>query len=176
MTSNRQNTALALLCALLACCLPAQFCVKPPNYPIEPKIEFKRLSKSLMKQKAFGSDSVSITFSFTDGDGDLGFEDNTSSIFLVDTRDNVEKTPYALPFLGLQGVGNGISGEVSIVFANSLTCCVYPLDTGILPCDTLPRVPQARDTVSFRIRIKDRAGHFSNEIETAPIFLICKRQ
>lgn len=129
-----------------------------------------------MPQKGFGNDSVAITFTFTDGDGDLGFEDKgEKSIFLTDTRDNVEKLPYSIPFVGLQGVGNGISGDITIVFANSSTCCIYPPDSGRIPCDTSFRVPKTFDTLSFKIKIRDRAGHFSNEIETDPIYLRCKR-
>ena len=151
-------------------------CIQPPDYPVEPVIAFKSLSKNIMPQKGFGNDSVPITFTFTDGDGDLGFEDKgEKSIFLTDTRDNVEKLPYSIPFVGLQGVGNGISGDITIVFANSSTCCIYPPDSGRIPCDTSFRVPKTFDTLSFKIKIRDRAGHFSNEIETAPIYLRCKR-
>jgi hypothetical protein len=152
-----------------------QYCVQPPDYPIEPIITFKSLSKKQMPQRNLGTDSVAITFSFTDGDGDLGFEDNENSIFLTDTRDNVEKLPYSIPFVGLQGVGNGISGDITVIFANNLTCCIYSIDSGRIPCDTSFRVPDAFDTLSFKIRIKDRAGHFSNTIETDPLYLKCKK-
>jgi len=150
-------------------------CVQPPDYPVEPVIAFKSLSKNQIPQRNLGTDSIAISFSFTDGDGDLGFEDNENSIFLTDTRDNVEKLPYSIPFVGLQGVGNGISGDITVVFANNLTCCIYPVDSGRIPCDTSFRVPDAFDTLSFKIRIKDRAGHFSNTIETTPIYLKCKK-
>lgn len=144
-----------------------QQCVQPPEYPIEPVITFKGLSKNNLRQKNLSADSLAITFSFTDGDGDLGFEDNEGSVFLVDTRDGFEKLPYSIPFVGLQGVGNGISGEITVVLANSQTCCIYDI---LPPCT----VAAGQDTLSFKIRIKDRAGHFSNEIETAPIYLRCQ--
>jgi hypothetical protein len=49
------------------------------------------------------------------------------------------------------------------------------LSATFTPCDTV-NPPQLLDTVFYWIQIKDRAGHLSNQIETAPITLICKRQ
>jgi hypothetical protein len=164
------NVVLALLNVALA----VNACIKPPDYPIEPVIEFKSLSKNLMPQKGLGKDSVAITFSFTDGDGDLGFENNEGSILITDTRDNFDKLPYSIPFVGLQGVGNGISGEVTFIFANDLTCCIYADITAVEPCTATVNVPETFDTMSLKIRIKDRAGHISNTIETAPLYLRCK--
>ena len=149
------------------------FCVQPPNYPVEPEIEFMSLSKDVMFQTRFGQDSVLITFSFTDGDGDLGFNDTTASIFITDGRDDFSKPSYRIPFIEEEGAGNGISGEISILVPT--TCCIYPASSGIPPCDTSPSAPQFTDTVFYKIQIKDRAGNFSNEIETGPITLICRR-
>jgi hypothetical protein len=163
---------LITLSVLLA--LGLMYCVQPPNYPIEPEIEFLSLSKDVMYQTKFGQDSVLIRFSFTDGDGDLGFSDTTASIFIVDGRDNFSKPSYRIPYIEEEGAGNGISGEISILVPT--TCCIYPVSTGIPPCDTSMSAPQFIDTVFYKIQIKDRAGHLSNTIETAPISLICKRQ
>ncbi len=147
-----------------------QFCVKPPDYPDEPVITFERLSKNTMLQSTFGQDSVTITFSFTDGDGDLGFDDDQESIFIIDGRDSFQKPSYRIPYIEQQGAGNGISGEISIVVPT--TCCIYP--PPLPPCDTL-NAPQMLDTVFYLLQIKDRAGHLSNQIQTDPITLICKR-
>jgi hypothetical protein len=149
-----------------------QFCVKPPDYPDEPVITFESLSKDVMYQSTFGQDSVIITFAFTDGDGDLGFKDDAEeSIFIVDGRDSFQKPSYRIPHIEQQGAGNGISGSISIVVPT--TCCIYP--PPLPPCDTI-NAPQQLDTVFYLIRIKDRAGHLSNEIQTGPITLICRRQ
>ena len=86
-------------------------CTKPPDYPIEPIIEFERLSRNSMKQGFTNNDSIVVTVSFTDGDGDLGSNDSTIDIFVSDTRiPNAEPSPYKMPFVPVQGVGNGISG------------------------------------------------------------------
>lgn len=167
---NTLTTALVLACSSL---ILLQFCVQPPNYPDEPVIEFQRLSKTTLMQTRFGVDSVVVTFSYTDGDGDLGFEDNTIDLFIEDGRDSFSKLPYRIPFVGTQGAGNGISGEISIRVPT--TCCIYPVASGIPPCDTSNFAPQMFDTVFYRIQIQDRGGHLSNTIQTDPIRLQCRR-
>ncbi len=152
-----------------------QFCVKPPNYPNEPIIEFTSLSKNVMRQSQLGPDSLVVTISFTDGDGDLGSQNNEPNIYILDGRDSFPKDPYAIPYIELQGAGNGISGTISFVLPT--TCCIYPDLNGIKfpPCDTSKNAPQNLDTVFYSIYIKDRAGHVSNTIETGPITLICRQ-
>jgi hypothetical protein len=145
-------------------------CVKPPNYPNEPVIEFKSLSKNTLLQSSLGEDSVVIAFTFTDGDGDLGFTDDSESIFIVDGRDSFMKPSYRIPYIEQQGAGNGISGEIFIVLPT--TCCIY--QNGIPPCESGAIAPQPFDTVFYRISIQDRAKNRSNEIQTAPITLRCK--
>ncbi len=147
-------------------------CANPPEYSDIPAIEFLSLSKNQMSQTPFGADTVAITFSFTDGDGDISFNDSTGNIFIVDARDNFSKPSYRIPKIDEQGVGNGISGTITIWVPN--TCCIYPPDT-MLPCDTSSTVPQTYDTLAYRIRIMDRAKNMSNEIEAGPIFLRCKK-
>lgn len=166
-----QTTARYLVALLLLGLGLLQFCVKPPDYPKEPVIEFVSLSKTTMLQTPFGQDSVVITFSFTDGDGDLGFRDGEESVFIKDGRDSFQKPSYRIPFVDQQGAGNGISGEISIVVPT--TCCIYPFP--LPPCDTL-NAPQQFDSVFYLIQIRDRAGNLSNEIQTDPIRLICRRQ
>jgi len=161
--------AFCLLCSIL---FLLQFCVQPPDYPDEPVIEFQSLSKTTIMQSSLGIDSVVITFSYTDGDGDLGFTDTSASIFIVDGRDTFQKPSYRIPSVGTQGAGNGISGEISIVVPT--TCCIYPRSSGIPPCDKSSFAPQQFDTVFYFIRIKDRSGNLSNTIQTAPIRLQCK--
>jgi hypothetical protein len=148
-------------------------CVQPPNYPIEPVIAFKSLSKTTMLQTALNRrDSIQITFTFTDGDGDLGFTDTTTSVFIRDGEDNFSRLPYRIPYIEQQGAGNGISGEITLIAPT--VCCKYfdPVENIRLACRD---VPVQFDTTFFLISIKDRAGHRSNEIKTAPIRLICKQ-
>lgn len=152
-----------------------QFCVNPPNYPKEPVIEFKSISKTQMFQDidALPADSIVLTFTYTDGDGDIGSmgSDSSSSLFFIDQRDNKTIVPaYRLPFIEPQGTGNGISGEISVRLGQ--TCCIF-IEPGGIP-RTCEDVPTAKDTVIYSVYIRDRAGHESNRILTPPITLICK--
>ncbi len=148
-------------------------CTKPPDYPIEPVIEFKKLSRNSMKQGFTNNDSIVVTIGFTDGDGDLGNNDPTIDIFVKDTRvPDADPSPFKMPFVPVQGVGNGISGEISIL--TYTTCCIYPPGT-FSPCDISEAATTAfpTDTLMYEIYIMDRAGHESNRILTDPIILQC---
>lgn len=152
---------------ILAASIVFSGCLRPPEYPLEPVIEFRQLSRDWMSQDQFNTDSLLITISFTDGDGDIGTEDGTFDLFITDTRDNFMPPAYRLPKVPEQGTGNGISGEISFVVFT--TCCFFP--DGQDPCTVNPTYPT--DTLSYLIYIRDRAGHTSNVIETPPIVLLC---
>lgn len=162
------------LLLLIFAFLSAQFCVKPPDYPKEPVIDFIGLSKSVLRQGKAKGDSLSIIFSYTDGDGDLGFPNNVStpSVFVRDDRDSFSKFEYQLPYVEPQGASNGISGEISIIVPTS--CCIFVDNQGIKrACDNVPDTLQF-DTLYYFIRIRDRAGNMSNEIKAGPITLRCQ--
>jgi hypothetical protein len=161
-----------ILMALVVAVLILQSCANPPDYPDTPVIEFVQLSKNVMEQSKFGKDTVTITFSFTDGDGDISFSDTTANIFIIDARDNFSKPSYRIPTIDEQGVGNGVSGTISI--AVPTTCCIYPPNTAP-PCDTSTLAPLFSNSLAYKIQIMDRARNMSNEIITAPINLVCKR-
>jgi hypothetical protein len=151
---------------LLALMLAA--CTQPPDYPIEPVIEFEGMTKQGMVQDYLGlGDSTTVTLRFTDGDGDLG-DGSTQSVFLTDLRQpDADVTGYVLPLVPTEGSGNGISGKIRLRLYT--TCCIYP--DGIPACQPNPGHPT--DTVVYRLYIKDRAGHESNHIELPPITLYC---
>jgi hypothetical protein len=133
------------------------------------------LSKQVLQQGMSKGDSLSITFSYTDGDGDLGFPDTdpTASVFVRDDRDSFLKFQYQLPYVDPQGAGNGISGEISIVVPTS--CCIFVTDEGQkLACDLVP-ASFLYDTLHYFIKIRDRAGNISNEIKAGPITLQCQK-
>ena len=144
-------------------------CISPPDYPIQPEIKFLGLSKNVMRQGLLGiEDSLFLSFSFTDGDGDLGSlgqGKDSVNIFLTDKRTNQPSERFRIPYVPEQGAGNGISGDIRLLLFT--TCCnVLP------PCEASTTKPI--DTLIYEIFIKDRAGHESNKILTAPIYLQCK--
>ncbi len=158
---NKTIILLGCLCGFFAC-------IKPPSYPIEPVIAFTSLSKVTIQQSTLNEDSITINFTFTDGDGDLGDSDSIN-IFVTDTRQDFIANKFRIPFIPPEGAANGISGEVSIVTYS--TCCIFP--DGQVPCT--PSVTYPVDTLTYKVQIKDRAGNLSNIIETPPIFVLCNQ-
>jgi len=141
-------------------------CLKAPDYPLEPVIEFMSVSKSAFRQGFAARDSVIIAFTFTDGDGDLGSNDSLN-VFVTDSRDNFVANKYRIPFVPEEGTGNGISGEIYITVYS--TCCYFPDNTP--PCT--PSTQNPLDSLTYKIQIRDRAENWSNTIETDKIYVIC---
>ncbi len=144
-------------------------CLDSPNYPIVPFIEFLDNSKDTLHQGIFQEDSLIVRFRFEDGDGDIGRteQDAQNNIFFVDERTGTLDNTFGIPTIPEEGAANGVEGEIRILLFS--TCCIY--SDGSDPCIPNELVPL--DTVQYRIYIKDRAGHKSNEILTTPIILRC---
>ncbi len=141
-------------------------CVTPPEYPKEPFIEFISLSKDTML-RGISVDQAFVTFSFTDGDGDIGSRDSLD-LYLTDNRDGTVLR-NRIPFVPELGSTNGIKGEITVKI-NS-TCCIFP-DPFLNGCeDVLPSFPY--DQVRYSIYITDRAKNKSNVLEVDPIFVRC---
>jgi hypothetical protein len=159
-------TLFSLLCGMLIIA-----CVNPPDYPDTPVIEYLGTNKAQVRQgiASLPNDTLSIVFSFTDGDGDLSIEDSTD-VFLYDSRFPSIATQYKLPAIPEDGTGNGIRGEITINIqsANTGICCI---ENGF-PCPNNPQ--NAIDTFSYEIQIRDRAGNLSNKIRTETIDIICR--
>jgi len=152
-------------------------CNTPPDYPDEPVIEFLSMSPDTVSQ----FETFRIEFTFTDGNGDIGFiETDTFScnpctdscllnpdltVVLMDNRTNCMVIEYHLPFIPPKGSSDAISGIIEILVS---TCCIPPSG---FPCTSDPSYPL--DTVSYSITIRDRAGNFSNTIVTPQLFLVC---
>jgi len=139
-------------------------CIKPPDYPDEPVIEFISVGRSSLKQDV---DTTLITIGFTDGDGDLGLPDieTDRNFILTDTRTGFQQF-YKIPFIPQQGVGNGISGEIAINI--KAECCI---PTNGVPCQPNPGQPP--EDIIYTIQIKDRAGNFSNVVTMPAVELVC---
>jgi hypothetical protein len=144
-------------------------CLDSPNFPVTPYIEFLSISKDTLDQGVFQQDSLIVRFRFEDGDGDIGRteQDPENNIFFIDERTGTLDNTFGIPAIPEEGAGNGVEGEVRIVLYS--TCCIYP--DGSDPCTVNAQFPL--DTLQYRIYIKDRADHKSNEILTAPIVLRC---
>lgn len=156
------------LCALALIILSA--CSEPPAYPDEPIIEFVSLSKMSMQQSFVSTfDSILVTLSFTDGDGDIGSElgDSSSSVLYIDKRQDELQPPRVIPTVGDVGVGKGISGEIFVILPTS--CCI-----NVAANTTCERSPGTTDEVVYEMWVVDRAGNESNRIDLPPITLRCE--
>lgn len=98
-------------------------------------------------------DSIVFMVEYTDGDGDLGFQDADSmSIFLTDIRIPITEGYHLSP---LAPIGSGITIQGVLPVVLDRTILVDPTATS--------------ETVEFEIKIKDRAGNWSNTIVSPPI-------
>jgi hypothetical protein len=157
---------------LMAIGFVAIACIKRPEYPIEPVIQYEGLNKRTIAQGSSSAlpDTLNLRFSFTDGDGDLGYENDSLDIFLTDSRDGFIEN-LKLPVFPSQGTGIGISGEITVRIFNKPfnICCTFP--NGQVPCT--PSTVFPIDTFSYGIQIRDRAGHFSNKVQSEVITVLC---
>lgn len=144
-------------------------CRERKEFPVEPRIEF-------ISAEVF-NDSLSLTISFTDGDGDVGL-DNADSAPPFDSGSqwhnnlfveyyqqvNGEWTSpplllplhYRIPRLTPEGRNKALEGELSV----GLAWPVFPMPPG-----------SPTDTVKFSLQLVDRALHLSNVVYTEPMLV-----
>ena len=134
-------------------------CSDEDTYPVTPEIAFKSL---VIFQNTANNDSVVLTFSFTDGDGDIGtpgsdtvgrdvfikFYEMQEGVF-VPFNDPFGAFNYKVPFLIPRGNNNSLKGDI------------------VINVDYNPLV--ANDTVKYEVYMRDRAGHKSNTFVTTTI-------
>jgi hypothetical protein len=146
----------------LALVLGASSCVSPPEYPVEPFLEFASISRTDFSESL--EEAIVLRVSFTDGDGDIGHGspsegDTTRNVFLEDSR--VPGFPINYHIDAVEGVGNisAISGFIDLRFNPGFFACL-----GTEPSDTL----------SLSLYLIDRAGNRSNTIRTPVLTLRCQ--
>jgi len=144
-------------------------CVQSPGFNDVPEIEFIGFSQSSMIQNSLNTDSLFLRFSFTDGDGDIGSEDESreQNIIIIDNRTGDRYEAFKAPKIPEQGASKGVSGEVTVRLFT--TCCLFP--DNIPPCEAPPQYKT--DTLTLDIYIIDRAGNQSNTVTSTPITLFC---
>jgi hypothetical protein len=154
--------ALPGLCILALSIFLMTGCEKDDNLPVIPEISFKTLEK-FPSQNA-GIDSLVLTFSFEDGDGDIGspdsdtisrdifvtlFEKQNGTFVPIVFADTLLLT-YRMPYLEPSGNNSSLIGDVVISYLGYL-------------------IGVPNDTVRYDVYIRDRAGHKSNTITTSEI-------
>lgn len=110
---------------------------------------------------------VVLTFAFTDGDGDLGWDpaEETINIYVKDSRDtsSLDYTyEYPFPYIpeSLRPKNGVLFGETSLNFGREF----------FFPQDSL-HAAIGKDTMHFQVYIKDTTGNKSNVIETENIYI-----
>lgn len=162
---------LFLVLALLSAGIGFYSCTPEPHFDNVPVITFESISKNT-KLDGFGNktDSLVIAVKFQDGDGDLG----VSSTLKEDSL--LYKTTYNYLVRTFRQV-KGAPVEISQTISNSGNFPRLRDDNKIGPIEgTLSRailiypgtVPK-NDTLSFKIKIMDRARNVSNEISTTQV-------
>lgn len=142
-----------------------QGCFNAPEYNDVPVIKFNswRYNSFPVQMTDNSSDSLSLYFDFTDGDGDLG--DTTTgvnNIFIRDLKTDITDK-YKMDIIPQNGSVLDISGTVEVkVGPNLLGRCL------------LPGITKPIDTTKYEVYIVDRAGHQSNKIITTEMLFECK--
>lgn len=155
------------LLILIAAGLGMNACFEPEEFPKEPEVEFEKF------ETIEGESSAYLTVSFTDGDGNVGLEEeDTTGKFSPDTKYHYnlwleyhekqngdwvhrELTPpfyYRIPPLDPEGENKGLEGDIRVELEPTY------FDAG-----------SSYDTIKYSIQLVDRDLNESNVVETDPI-------
>lgn len=142
-----------------------------PRFSVVPEITFIGVSNDSIVQGSLFSDSLFVTISFRDGDGDLG--SGTDGVFrnivLIDNRTGDDFTQFKVPDLDLAGAMTGIEGQITLKLFT--TCCLFPVEENIPPCSSPSAFPT--NVLTLDIQMVDDSGNMSNVITTSEITLFC---
>lgn len=151
MDSTRQTGLLLLL----AVGISGIACTKvdtSPSFPIEPNIRLIQVNHEEVQEF---QDTLEILLSYEDGDGDLGNLDPDIPGLVVKDARLSEPDSFHLQPLAPSGASVSIQGELLVRLPQ-----LFLLGNGMT------------ESTRFRIKLLDRAGHESNEIETPQIKII----
>ena len=163
-------------------------CQKEIEYPIEPQIAYTGFSYLFNADSTFSGEGI-ISFSYTDGDGDLGLDDgdtlypfgfqdshyyNMVVDYLKAENGVFVKTPLLSPHVPSNSADTLVLYDTVTFNArfHRLRDSEEPKAiSGTMDYKLTVQNPfSPDDTVKFEIRILDRALHESNVIQTEPIY------
>ena len=176
------------LIGLLFLVLAALSCQKPVEYPIEPKVEYQGFTYLFNADSTFSGEGV-VSFSYTDGDGDLGLDDSDTIYpfgfhdahyynLVIDYLKCVNgvfvKTPLLSPHVPTSPADTLVLYDTVTFNARfkRLRDSEEPKAiSGTMDYKLTVRNPLSpNDTIKFEIHILDRALHESNVIQTEAIY------
>lgn len=147
MTNFKNLFFLCLLIGLLSACQPGETLV-----PVVPEIELLEVGPQTVT--AF-KDSISFQVKYTDGDGDLGTNDDTErNVFIVDNRIGTQHA-FRLQQLAPDGATIPITGTFRVALPN-----------------TLITDNSTEQKVIFTLYVVDRAGNESNRVDSPELTVI----
>lgn len=135
-------------------------------YPVEPQIYYKSLTPNAIDFNDTNA-AVNITFTFNDGDGDLGYDETETAhnIYLKDSRDTTSAdTTFGYPF---PYIADNMRPKNGSLQGNVVVTLQRPYFS---PRDSLHFALHG-DTLFYKIYVQDKAGHKSNVITTDPIYI-----
>lgn len=162
-------------------------CQKTVEYPIEPKITYESFIYLFNADSTFTGQGI-LSFSYTDGDGDLGLDDrDTIAPFglndahyynmIIDYMKSVNgefvKVPLLSPHVAIDSADTQLYDTVSFnARFHRLRDSEEPKAiSGTMEYTLTVQNPLSpNDTIKFEIHILDRALHESNVIQTEPIY------
>ncbi len=126
----------------------------PGPVSVIPKISLLSVSATTVHQF---TDSIQFTLSFVDGDGDLGDESADSlSLYLTDNRQSGLTERYHLNPIAPSGVSVPVNGVIPLTLHHTI----------------LLNSSSSSETTTFTLKLKDRAGHWSNEVSSNTITIL----
>ena len=123
-----------------------------PVFDVVPRIRLMDISKDTIIQF---KDSVSLTLSYEDGDGDLGNPDSDVNALFVKDKRLEEPDAYYLAPLAPIGSSVSIRGTLELHLSN-----MFLLGNG------------SQETTELSIYLLDRAGNQSNTVQTGPLLIV----
>lgn len=139
-------------------------CQTKPVFPLEPSIEFVEITPKVIRQNV---DTFYITFSFKDGDGDIGRtgKEGVNAIYMVDERMGLYPTDPPQVYVEAAPINVDLKPNTkNPSIQGKLTVMHSP---------TIVRKPFAqKDKTVFTVYIYDRAGNKSNEIKTDTLTIL----
>jgi hypothetical protein len=140
---------------LLLPCLAAN-CSGGTEFPTTPAITFQAITPRVATTP---TDSIVVSFAFTDGDGNLGFDvqNNVNDVLYKILRNgtSIATSAARLPKITPTGTKKSIEGEISLTFSS------FGLVSATTP----------GDSISYEIMIMDRDSTLSNTITTTKIWV-----
>ena len=174
---NKRN-----LIGLLFLSMVMASCQKPVEYPIEPKIAYEGFTYLIYEDSTFSGEGI-VSFSYTDGDGDLGLDDSDTLPpfgfhdahyynLEIDYMKCVNGEFVKMPLLSWNPQTQSYDTVTFNARFRRLRDSENPKAiSGRMEYKLTVQNPLSPDdTIKFEIRILDRALHESNTIQTEAIY------